>query len=190
MKALIIDNHSKFIQRIGEILDHLKIDHSSVDFADFQLNMSDSFDCFILSGGSLSIGGTPAFKEEKELIKQAPKPVFGMCFGFQLISFVYGEITEKLQSKISGVNEIDVFGFDKLGINYNKKKLKVFESHLWAIKKPPKDFDVYGTSQYGIEIIKHSTKPIFATQFHPEVREGNNGSIILQYFLQKMVMQK
>ncbi len=171
-------------------MDHLKIDHSSVDFADFQLNMTDSFDCFILSGGSLSIEGTPAFKEEKELIKQVPKPVFGICFGFQLISFVYGEITKKLPCKISGVNEIDVFGFDKLGIEYNKKKLKVFESHLWTIKNPPKDFDVYGTSQYGIEIIKHKTKPIFATQFHPEVREGNNGNIIFQYFLEKMVMQK
>ena len=187
---MIIDNHSKFIQRIGKILDHLKIYHSSVDFADFQLDMTDSFDCFILSGGSLSIEDTSAFKEEKEMIKQVSKPVFGICFGFQLISYVYGEITKKLPGKISGINEIDVFGFDELGIKYNNKKLKVFESHLWAIKKPPKDFDVYGTSQYGVEIIKHRTKPIFATQFHPEVREGNNGSIILQYFLQKMVMQK
>jgi GMP synthase (glutamine-hydrolysing) len=187
---LIIDNHSKFIQRIGEILNHFKIEYSSVDFADFRLNKFSEFDCFILSGGNLSIKNTPAFKEEKELIKQAPKPILGICFGFQLISYVYEEFTKKLPWKISGINEIDVFGFDKLGIKYNKKKLKVFESHLWAIKNPSKDFNVYGTSQYGIEIIKHKTKPIFATQFHPEVRENNSGNIIFQYFLEKMVMQK
>lgn len=187
---MIIDNHSKFIQRIVEILNYFKIEYSSVDFADFRLNMIDSFDCFILSGGNLSIESTPSFKEEKELIKQAPKPIFGICFGFQLIAHVYGEITSKLTEKVLGVKEIDIFDLDKLDIKYNKEKLKIFESHLWAIQKPPKDFDIYGTSQYGIEIIKHKTKPIIATQFHPEVRENNRGNIIFQYFLEKMVMQK
>ena len=187
---MIIDNHSKFIQRIGEILNYFKFEYSSVDFADFRLDKFSEFDCFILSGGNLSIEGTPAFKEEKKLIKQAPKPIFGICFGFQIIAYVYGEFTSELPQKVLGVKKIDIFRFEKLGIKYNKKKLKVFESHLWAIKNPPKDFDVYGTSQYGIEIIKHKTKPIFATQFHPEVRENNRGNIFFQYFLEKMVMQK
>ncbi len=190
MKALIIDNHSKFIQRIGQILNYFKIEYSSVDFVDFHLNMTDSFDCFILSGGNLSIDNNPAFEEEKELIKQAHKPIFGICFGFQMIANVYGETTSELPEKVLGVKKIDVFDLDKLSIEFKSNKLDVFESHTWAVKNPPKNFNVYGTSQYGIEIIKHNSKPILATQFHPEVRENNSGNIIFQYFLEKMVMQK
>ena len=89
-----------------------------------------------------------------------------------------------------GVKKIDVFDLDKLSIEFKSNKLDVFESHTWVVKNPPPDFNVYGTSQNGIEIIKHKTKPILATQFHPEVRENNSGNIIFQYFLEKMVMKK
>ncbi|MCK4312680.1 MAG: hypothetical protein KAW88_08100 [Candidatus Cloacimonetes bacterium] len=97
MKALIIDNHSKFIQNIKNILDNFKIENSIIDFADFHMDMTGSFDCFILSGESLSIKNTPAFRDEKELIKQAPKPIFSICFGFQTTSYVYSEITSEIK---------------------------------------------------------------------------------------------
>ena len=67
--------------------------------------------------------------------------------------------------------------------------LDVFESNLWIVEKPLKDFTILGSSKYGIEIIKHNSKPILATQFHPEVQENNNGKIIFQYFIEKIFQE-
>lgn len=50
-----------------------------------------------------------------------------------------------------------------------KNRLKQFESHRWAVTNMHKDFEVLAESNTGIEVIKHKSKPIFATQFHPEV---------------------
>ena len=185
MKALIIDNHSKYIGKIIKTLKFFKIKYSVIDFAAFKFDRSEKFDLIILSGGNMSIAGTSALAEEKKLIEYSSKPIFGICFGFQLISFVYGKKTTELPDKILGVEEINVFDLNKLGINYNSKKLKVYESHKFVIKNPPKSCEVFGISKYGLEIIKHKTKPIMATQFHPEVRENNDGIIVLEGFLKK-----
>ncbi|MBC8385494.1 MAG: gamma-glutamyl-gamma-aminobutyrate hydrolase family protein [Candidatus Cloacimonetes bacterium] len=185
MKALIIDNHSKFIGKIIEALKDFRIKHSVIDFAEFKFEQSQEFDLFILSGGSMSIAETPELDEEKKLIANSSKPIFGICFGFQLIAFVFGENTDELPEKISGVEEVNIFDLDKLGIDHCSERLKVHESHKFVIKELPTDFDVFGNSKYGIEIFKHKTKPIWATQFHPEVRENNQGIIVLEGFLNK-----
>jgi len=185
MKALIIDNRSSFIGRITDFLDSKEVSYSVIDFASFKYEDSDEYDLFILSGGSMSIAKTPELDEEKKLITNSNKPIFGICFGFQLIAFVYGEKTQKLPEKISGVHEIAAFDLDKLGINYDSSKMKVYESHKFVIKKLPQDFEVFGRSEYGIEIFKHKTKPIWGTQFHPEVMDDNQGIIVLEGFLEK-----
>jgi len=188
MKALIIDNHSSFIGRITGFLKQKKVSYSIIDFADFKFEDSDEYDLFILSGGRMSIANTIELDEEKKLIANSDKPIFGICFGFQLIAFVYGEKTYELPDKILGIHEIDVFDLDKLGIEYDSSKMKVYESHKFAIKNAPQDFEVFGNSEYGIEIIKHKSKPIWGTQFHPEVTEDNSGIVLLEGFLRKYIM--
>lgn len=183
MKALIIDNHSKYIGKIIESLKQFGIKHSVIDFADFKFDRSRKYDLFILSGGNMSIAETSALAEEKKLIEYSSKPIFGICFGFQLISFVYGEKTIELPEKILGVEEISVFNLNKLGIDYDSRKLMVHESHKFVIKNPPKGFKFFGNSKYGIEIFKHKSKPIWGTQFHPEVTENNLGIVVLERFL-------
>ncbi|HHE37128.1 MAG TPA: hypothetical protein ENL20_00950 [Candidatus Cloacimonetes bacterium] len=183
MKALIIDNHSKYIGKIIETLKLFGIKHSVIDFAKFKCAESEKYDLFIFSGGRMSIANTPELAEEKKLIANSSKPIFGICFGFQLIAFVYGEKTQELPDRILGVHEIDVFDLDSSGITYNSSKMKVYESHKFAIKKLPPDFEVFGRSEYGIEIFKHKTKPIWGTQFHPEVTDDNAGIILLEGFL-------
>lgn len=190
IKALIIDNHSNFIQKIIDILKDFEIEHSVIDYADFRLDKSGSFDFFILSGGDIKIRNNPSLQQEEELVRQAPKPIFGICAGFQIIANAYGVNISKMPEQVYGVKKIKVFNLDKLGLNYPSNELDVFEYHSWAVKKPPKDFSVLGSSEYGIEIIKHNSKPILATQFHPEVQEDNKGIIILNYFIEKMVLNK
>jgi GMP synthase-like glutamine amidotransferase len=190
IKALIINNHSNFIQKIIYILEDFEIEYSVIDYIDFRLEKSSSFDFFILSGGDIKIRDNPSLQQEEELIRQAPKPIFGICAGFQIIAKVFGESISELPEQVYGVKKIKVFNLDKLGINYTFNELDVFEYHSWAVKTPVKNFTVFGSSEYGIEIIKHNSKPILTTQFHPEVQENNKGIIILNYFIEKMVLNK
>lgn len=190
IKALIVNNHSNFIQKIIDILKDFEIENSVIDYADFRLDESSSFDFFILSGGDIEISNNPSLQQEKELARQVPKPIFGICAGFQIIADAYGVSISKLSEQVYGIMKIKVFNLDKLGLNYPSNELDVFEYHSWAVKTPVKDFTIWGSSEYGIEIIKHNSKPILATQFHPEVQEDNKGIIIFNYFIEKMVLNK
>jgi GMP synthase-like glutamine amidotransferase len=196
IKALIIDNHSNYIQEVIDILADYGIRCSVIDYADFILDESKSFDFFILSGGGINIRTNASLDQEMELVRQTPKPIFGICAGFQIIATVYAKypsktpVLEKLQEKVHGVKKIKLFNLSELGINYPDNELDVFESHGWAIKTPIDDFTVFGSSEYGTEIIKHNSKPILATQFHPEVQENNKGIIFFKYFIEKMILDK
>lgn len=192
-KGLIINNYktsaiAENVKRIADILDGFGLKYSIIHYKDFRLDESGSFDFFILSGGGISIETNTALQQEKELARRAPKPIFGICAGFQIIANAYRKVTVKLPEKVRGVKKIKVFNLDKLGIDYSSDELDVYESHGWSIQKPIKGFTILGTSEYGIEIFKHDSKPILATQFHPEVQKDNNGIIILNYFIEKMVL--
>jgi GMP synthase (glutamine-hydrolysing) len=44
-----------------------------------------------------------------------------------------------------------------------------FQSHYWEVKAPPAGFQLYASSaKCRVQMIAHETKPVFATQFHPE----------------------
>lgn len=44
-----------------------------------------------------------------------------------------------------------------------------FESHYWEVKRVPPGFRPYAsTDQCQLQMLAHDTKPVFATQFHPE----------------------
>ena len=189
MEGLIIDNHSKYIQKIVGFLKSFKIDSKIIDYVDFRIDKSLSFDFFILSGGDIEISNNKLLQQEKQLVRKVAKPIFGICCGFQVISHVYGGIISKLSKKVEGVITIDLHNMNELDLQYSSDMLDVFESNLWIVEKPLKDFTILGSSKYGIEIIKHNSKPILATQFHPEVQENNNGKIIFQYFIEKIFQE-
>jgi len=106
IKALIIDNHSNYIQEVINILADYGIRYSVIDYADFTLDESKLFDFFILSGGGINIRTNASLDQEMELVRQTPKPIFGICAGFQIIATVYAKypsktpVLEKLQEKV------------------------------------------------------------------------------------------
>lgn len=107
------------------------------------------------------------YEDEMRFVRTCQKPVVGICMGFEVISRAYGAKVAKLHR-----------GVDQLFVEFNttpdgaeilgKSSLKQFEAHDWYVPKAPKDFRVLAKSKTGIEIIQHRTRPIFATQFHPE----------------------
>lgn len=111
---------------------------------------------------------TEAIATVKYLLHQ-PKPIIGVCLGHQLLSLAIGADTYKLPYGHRGINQ-------PCQDLYTKKAYITSQNHGYAVKKDtlPNEFQEWfvnlndGTN----EGMRHKTKKIMSTQFHPE---GNPG---------------
>lgn len=125
-------------------------------------------------------------KIELMLIKEAINqqiPIFGICRGLQIINVFFGgslyqNIKEQISSQILHWQN-DIYHLSHnvaitpgsfLAKILNESKIFVNSFHHQAVKKLGKGLKISAKSADGIiEAIAHSTLPIFAVQWHPEV---------------------
>ncbi len=182
MKVLIIDNGTSYLQQLENLLSKHAfqvIKYSEIGSVDLN-----DFDAIILSGGHAFTveGHTAQLEKEIDLVKESTRPIFGICFGFEVIAQAFGAKLELMKSKEHGILDIEVIESDDIFLNINS--FQVFESHRWVVKELPKDFISLARSKDGIEAIKHKTRPVYAVQFHPEMfTEESCGDEIFNNFL-------
>lgn len=134
----------------------------------------------ILSGGPSSVHEKDApHRPVQELLDVAP--LFGICYGMQLIAYELGGEVETSHSKEYGHNRVQ--WQKKLG-PWNESQ-KVWMSHGDIVHTPPKGTEVmaYSESQH---IAAYCGERILAVQFHPEVAHTEHGEEIIRYFAQEM----
>jgi GMP synthase (glutamine-hydrolysing) len=168
MKALIIDNGTSYLRQLQELLRG----HSVEVLPYWRLTEGvplANCDVVILSGGHLFpvLGNEINLQNEISFVKMAAVPVFGICYGFQVIARAFGATLEKMERKEHGILEIAVSQQDPLfkGIS----SFKVFESHRWVIRESAPELMALARSVDGIEVIRHASRPIYGVQFHPEM---------------------
>jgi len=183
MKILIINNNTKHLDHLRSALAEHDIEvrnyHPGTDFS------CNDKDLVVLSGGGgegLEIHdehkpGHLWYEDQMRFIQSCQKPIVGICMGFEVISRAFGAKVEKLSKGLEEFIEIKTTPAGKRVLA--KAQLKQFEAHNWCVRKSPVEFDVLAESKTGIEIIKHKTRPILATQFHPE----KGGTLKLQQLL-------
>ncbi|WP_185851121.1 glutamine-hydrolyzing GMP synthase [Blattabacterium cuenoti] len=112
-------------------------------------------------------------------------PILGICYGMQLISFLFGGTVEKSKYKEYGkTNFIIENSSNELLFHGIPKNSVVWMSHFDEVKNITKEFKVIGhTSSCSIAAIVHRTKNIYAVQFHPEVSHTEFGVFILRNFI-------
>ncbi len=167
MRTLIIDNSSKYLDRLVELI---RPDQPVVrEYSQISGLESEQYDLIILSGGhSFSIvGNEDKLAQEIALIQQSTIPILGICFGFELIAHTFDAIMQRMQTKENGILSINKLAGDPIFTNLSD--LSVFESHRWVVSDPGQYLVPLARSRDGIEIIKHQTKPIYGFQFHPEM---------------------
>lgn len=165
MKLLVVNNHSKHIKDILKEFKKVRV----VDFKKLKDVNYNDYDAIILSGGyPLPVKyHEKEYSDEIKLIKKFKKPILGVCLGFELINFAYGEKLKILESKEKGVISIKLVS--KCGLFKNfPKNFKVYEAHRWIVPKN-KFLISLAVSKDGIEAVRHPTKEIYGVQFHPEV---------------------
>src|SRR5690348_3675196 len=166
MNILLIDNGSKHLDSLCTLLTSYTtlIDVSS----DTSLAFSGWYDLVVISGGGHRrpiINNPTYYKREIELVQNYPRPLLGICLGFELIVHAYGGYLTKIK-KVAGIQEIEILQ-DNSVFN-GRKNFQVYEAHQWAVKKLPSSLVGIAQSKDGYEIIRHATKPLFGFQFHPE----------------------
>jgi GMP synthase (glutamine-hydrolysing) len=137
---------------------------------DFNLNESNKYDYFILTGGHINISGVDDLKEEKLFLKNTNKPIFGICLGLQILSIIDGEKLECGKVIRNG----------KHRLVFNDKNLNLHYEHYCRISKIPPSYNGYVKNGI-LEWIKHKEKPIIAFQCHPE-KSGKSGEFLKNYF--------
>nr|YP_009296273.1 carbamoyl-phosphate synthase arginine-specific small subunit [Sebdenia flabellata]AOM65208.1 carbamoyl-phosphate synthase arginine-specific small subunit [Sebdenia flabellata] len=108
----------------------------------------------------------------KKVIYFTNIPIFGICMGHQIISLALGGSTFKLKFGHRGINHPS-------GINQNAEITS--QNHGFAVnmKSIPNNAVIithFNLNDTTIAGIRHSNKPIFSVQYHPEASPGPHDS--------------
>ena len=136
----------------------------------------------ILSGGPSSVFDENAPVCDKKVF-ELNVPILGICYGLQLLAYLFGGKVEKSKSREYGKALIKIKEHKDLFKGF-KKKLQVWMSHGDFVSKLPKGYRKLASSQnIPFAAVKNTKKKIFGVQFHPEVAHTQNGIRIIQNFL-------
>ena len=141
-------------------------------------------DGIFLSNGPGDPAALPyAIANVRELV-QSERPMFGICLGHQILGLAVGGETFKLK-------------FGHRGANHPVKELEsgkveiTSQNHGFAVDPGslPPDVSVTHVNLYDgtVEGFKHTTKPIFSVQYHPEASPGpHDADYLFRQFLESM----
>jgi len=136
----------------------------------------------ILSGGPQSVYEENVPKCDPEIL-DLDIPILGLCYGHQLIAYIYGGIVKPGKQKEFGLTYAVI---DKpLGVLRGlSKREKVWMSHGDTVFALPEEFEVLAhTENSPVAAFKHKEKPIYGLQWHPEVVHTENGTKMLRNFI-------
>ncbi|MBN1406109.1 MAG: glutamine-hydrolyzing GMP synthase [Candidatus Omnitrophica bacterium] len=136
----------------------------------------------ILSGGpdSVTKKGSPVCDKA---IFDTGLPVFGVCYGAQLLAKIFKGEVKKSKKREYGKAFINIKVKDRLFAGLKKKEL-VWMSHGDKIIKLPKGFKTIAkTNNSPFAAIADTKRNIYGVQFHPEVVHTLKGKVILKNFV-------
>lgn len=137
----------------------------------------------ILSGGPASVYEAGAPTVDPELFK-TDIPIFGICYGFQLMAQGLGGRVEKTGLREFGATELEVMADGGRLISGLPTRQTVWMSHGDSVSRAPKGFSVIARSGgTPIAAFENPARRQAGVQFHPEVLHTQHGQKILQTFL-------
>ena len=136
----------------------------------------------ILSGGPSSVyaDNAPTFDAT---IFALGIPIFGICYGFQVMAAALGGAVSQTGKSEFGRTETKVLQSTKIFAKLPAQQ-EVWMSHGDAVTSAPSGFIVCATTaDTPIAAFENATGEIAGVQFHPEVLHSEYGQVILQNWL-------
>jgi GMP synthase (glutamine-hydrolysing) len=137
----------------------------------------------VLSGGPSSVyaEGAPALDPA---LLDAGVPVFGICYGFQLMADALGGTVARTGTAEYGGTPLEVTGQATALFGGLPEQLSVWMSHGDAVTEAPPGFDVTArTAATPVAAFEDRGRRLAGVQFHPEVRHSERGQDVLERFL-------
>jgi len=135
----------------------------------------------ILSGGpaSVYVEDAPVFDEA---LLSLDVPVFGICYGFQVMAAGLGGRVDRTGLREYGRTSLQTV--DSALFAGQPAVQSVWMSHGDAVVEAPPGCEVVATTgATPVAAFVHRDKPMAGVQFHPEVAHTDHGQAILQRFL-------
>lgn len=142
----------------------------------------------ILSGGPASVheGASPTVAKE---VFELGVPVFGICYGEQLICNLLGGKVEPGNHREFGRANVEIVAENALFKNVWKsgEQQQVWMSHGDAVTSLPEGFVVTArTATAPYAAIANEKRRIYGVQFHPEVAHTPDGGKLLRNFVREI----
>ncbi|MEI7033063.1 glutamine-hydrolyzing GMP synthase [Streptomyces pratensis] len=137
----------------------------------------------ILSGGPSSVYAEGAPSLDRSLF-EAGVPVFGMCYGFQLMATTLGGTVDDNGAREYGRTPLHVTKAGSTLFEGTPTEQPVWMSHGDACSAAPEGFTVTAsTDVVPVAAFENDEKKLYGVQYHPEVMHSTHGQQVLEHFL-------
>ena len=190
--VLVIDFGAQYAQliarRVREAKVYSEIVAHTISAAEIKARKPSAI---ILSGGpkSVHVDGAPKLDAE---IYELGVPIFGICYGAQLIAQQLGgevarggkgEYGRAIMRRIAGAKSTLLVD----SIVDQSQDLSVWMSHFDAVTRVPEGFvATAATPDAPMAVIECAARKIWGVQFHPEVMHTQRGTEVLQRFIHQL----
>lgn len=184
---LILDFGSQYTQliarRVRELHVYCEIHPFSLSLAEIRRRNPRGI---ILSGGPASVYEEEAPKPDPGIFGLG-LPILGICYGLGLLALQFrGEVSRAARREY-GPAQVSVDDASDLLSGLERRTLRVWMSHGDRIEKLPPGWHVLAHSRNSpIAAMCDATRHFFGVQFHPEVIHTEEGTRILQNFVQRI----
>lgn len=137
----------------------------------------------ILSGGPSSVTDEGAPRVSRDFYQKMNAPLFGICYGMQLVAADMGGKTEPAARREYGHAKLKVLSGQTKLFNELPFELDVWMSHGDHVTEIPSGFHTTATTGDVVTAIENAEAQIYCVQFHPEVSHTPLGKEILRNFL-------
>ncbi len=182
-KIIILDFGSQTTQLIGRRVRELNTFCEILPYNKYPEDDKDVIGV-ILSGSPLSVYQDDAFHVDLSRIR-GRLPILGICYGAQLMSYMYGGRVESAGTREYGRQNLQFVDTQNPLFRGFEAHSQVWMSHGDSITQLPEG----ATCIASTETVRNAAyyipgeKPIFGTQFHPEVFHSLQGTLLLKNFV-------
>lgn len=192
-RVLVIDFGSQYTQLLLRRIRELGV---YSEFCSWNISESQVYafnpNGIILSGGPYSVlDSYPPYLPE--FFFQLGIPIFGICYGMQVMAFqLGGQVERVIEQREFGCTKITVLSksvlindiYDYVDDVTGRLSLDVWMSHGDVVTTVPKDFTIIGINKYQqIAMMVNEDRHLYGVQFHPEVTHTKKGKSILERFI-------
>ncbi|MFJ5228210.1 aminodeoxychorismate synthase component I [Streptomyces sp. NPDC088400] len=183
-RILLVDNYDSFTYNIWMYLSELPDVECVVVKNDAPLasiSMED-FDGIVISPGPGSPDVPADVGISRTIATSVDLPILGVCLGHQLIGSVYGAKVGPAPRIMHGRSSRIRHGEDRLFRGMDEEFTAV-RYHSLALSGVEEPLEVIAEDENGVPMaIRHSDRPVWGVQFHPESVLSDDGRLLLRNF--------